>query len=265
MTIARGRGLETMARLGFATEGIVYVLVGGLAVLLATGQGGRATGSTGAIQTLGALPFGGVLLYAAAIGLAAYGLWRLFEAAMNPLGVSGAKGAASRLGFLVGGLVHLGLAVVAFKLARGAGAPAGDPTRPWIVRVMHEPGGRVLIALIGAVLVGHALYQLVCAVRGQLPRELEPIGPGGQRATWLVNLGRAGLAARGVVFGLIGQRLVAAAWHARAAESRDVGGTLRDLGTQAYGDLLLGVVAAGLAAYGIFMLTCARYGRIAGA
>ncbi len=258
------RWIGVIARLGFATKGLVYVLVGGLAVLLATGQGGRATDETGAMRTVGELPYGSVLLVGAAIGLAAYGLWRLFEAATNPLGVSGAKGVAQRLGYAVAGGVHLVLASVTARLAQGDTTADGPSKTRGVAWLMGEPGGRVVLALVALGLIGHGIFQLICAATSRLPPELEPAGPDGQRAGWLVTLGRVGLGARGFVFSLIGARVLVAAWRARPGATRDLGGVLGDLGNQAYGAILLGVVAAGLAAYGVFMITCARYGRIAG-
>src|SRR5688500_5424301 len=93
--------MRTLSRAGFATKGFVYVLIGGLAVLAAIGEGGRVTGSQGAVRTLGEQPFGRILLIAVAVGLMAYAAWALAEAIFNVRGKRGIGGIAQRLAMVV--------------------------------------------------------------------------------------------------------------------------------------------------------------------
>ncbi len=58
-----------LARLGYACKGVVYLIIGGLAVKLAIGQGGAATDQKGALQTIYEQPFGKFLLVVVGIGL----------------------------------------------------------------------------------------------------------------------------------------------------------------------------------------------------
>src|SRR5688572_22248245 len=88
-----------LARVGHATKGVVYFLMGGLAVLAVLGRGGKVQGEEGAVRTIGEQPFGRVLLMAAAVGLAAYALWRVLQAALNLEQERGAKGAFKRIAY----------------------------------------------------------------------------------------------------------------------------------------------------------------------
>jgi hypothetical protein len=72
------------------------------------------------------------------------------------------------------------------------------------------------------------------------------------------------MAARGVVFGVIGGFLVLAAYRANPGEVKGVGEALATLQRQPYGPILLGAVALGLVAYGLYQFILARYRRIEG-
>jgi hypothetical protein len=256
-TPSRWRRLEPLARVGYATKGAVYLIVGGLALLAASGEGGKVTGSEGAVKTLGQQPFGQLLLLAAAGGLVAYAGWRLVQAILDLQPKDGALGAFVRAGFVVSALMHGALALLAFQMARGQSAGRGGP-RDLVATALGAPFGRVVVALAAAILLGAAIVQLVKAATTQLDDTLEI---GRDASPWLVWSGRAGLAARGVVFAIVALGLGRAALFGRASEARDTGGALRELAARPHGDLVLGVVAAGLAAYGVFMLASAVVAR----
>jgi hypothetical protein len=109
--------VDRLARFGYATKGLVYVVVGALALGVATGVGGRTTDLPGALQEIGAQPFGRVMLGFVAVGLAAYALWRLFQAVADPEGEGrDARGAAARTGHVAAWLGYSGLAFTAGQL-----------------------------------------------------------------------------------------------------------------------------------------------------
>ena len=78
--------LDRVTRLGFATKGLLTILVGVLALRHALGQGGRLTGQEGAIRTLRDQPFGQVALVVLTVGLSAYALWMFVSAFVDPQG-----------------------------------------------------------------------------------------------------------------------------------------------------------------------------------
>lgn len=249
--------------LGHAAKGVVYFLVGALAVMAAAGEGGKVSSQEGAVRTIGQQPFGRFLLVAAGLGLVCYALWRLFQAIFNPERERGAKGAGKRIGRALGGLGHGALALTAFQLSLGQrAADHAHESRVWIARVLAQPYGDKLVAAVGLGLCGYAIFQLYCAAVSKFPEPLDAKA-GSKRS--VTAIARVGLAARGVVFSIIGVSLVKAAMAGSAGKARDVGGALRDVASQPYGRLLLGLVAAGLVAYGIYQMVVARHGRAPGA
>jgi hypothetical protein len=254
-----------LARVGFFAKGVVYVLVGGLAVLAAIGKGGQVEGSRGAVRSLGEQPFGDVLLLGAAVGLLAYALWRFLEAAFNLENERGLKGAAKRTAYVVSGLTHSALALLAFKLSQGERPRGHDgaETRSWVARALHAPFGRILLAAVALGLIGYGLFQLYCALVTKFPKSLRIGELRGSARRWVSAIGRLGLASRGVVFVVIGYFLGRAALDRRPGESRDVGGALREIAARPHGEVLLFAVAAGLAAYGLYMIVASRYARAA--
>ncbi len=256
-------GLEKLARLGFGARGVVYCLVGALALMAALGSGGQTTGSRGALQTLIGEPFGRVLLGAIALGLACFGLWRVVEAVSDAdrRGSSG-KGLALRGAHLVSGVIYAGLAFFALSLALGWGSGGGNEdqsARDWTAWLMQQPLGRWIVGIIGLAIAGAGLAFIRKGWTGDVAKFLH-LTP--ERRRWVVPLGRAGHAARGVVFAIIGAFVVIAAIQAQSSEVRGLGGALQTLQQQPYGWILLALIAAGLFAFGMFGFAQALYRRI---
>ena len=78
--IATGKNFKTLARMGYGARGVVYLMIGGLALLTAFGEGGKTTDSKGAITEIMQQPFGYVLLTVLIIGLFGYVVWRFTQA-----------------------------------------------------------------------------------------------------------------------------------------------------------------------------------------
>ncbi len=248
--------VHKLARVGYATKGVVYSLVGILALQAAT-SGGKPTGKEGATREIGSLPFGDVLLVLTGIGLAGYALWRVIGAVLDPdHDGSDAKGVFTRVGHFVSGLLHGSLAVAAFQLGTGQGN--GGASKDWISKLMAEPFGAVLVIIAGICVLAFAATQLVQAVTGKI-RELKHLRIDMRQRDWAVRLGRLGLAARGVVLGIIGVFLVKAGIETNPGQAKGMGEALQSLQAEPSGGLLLGLVAVGLACYGAFMLYCARF------
>ncbi len=253
-----------IARIGLATKGALYLLVGGLAVLWAIGEGGKVAGGRGAVRTLRQVPHGEILLGCAAAGFAAYALWRALQAAIDLDRKGGVKGAFKRIGYAVSAVIYGGLAVAAVQLARGESAGENHETTTWVARVLARPYGDVLVVLVGVGFAGYGAVHLWSAIKAKFEKQLELGRMSPRQRTVALWVGRTGTAARGVVFGVIGYQLVLAGLRSSPGETRDVGGALRTLAQRPHGDLVLGVIAAGLFLYGVFMLMRARVGRIPG-
>ena len=254
--------IERLARAGYVAYGMVYVLVGVLALRAAFGGGGETTGQEGALRSILLAPLGRILLGLVAAGLVAYAVWRLFQGVQDPEDEGGnAKGVVRRLDHVLNGLFHAGLAFSAGQLALGSSGSGGSPD-DWTATLMSQPLGRWLALVAGAVIFGAGLYQFYKAYKADFRDELKSHEMSRREEAWTTRSGRLGYAARGVVFGVIGVFLLQAALRADPQEARGLGGALETMARQPFGPYLLGLVAAGLVAYGAFMFVVARYRRI---
>ena len=258
--------VEKLARMGYAAKGIVYLIIGGIAARAAFGSGERVQGSQGAMRTILEQPFGKLLLGLVALGLAGYALWRFVQAGLDPEHKgTDAGGAAKRAGYAISGVIHAGLALAALRMVTGRGGGSGGDGGSavhWTATLMRQPMGRWLVAAVGLGIVGYGLYALYRAYAVKLSKQLDLSRMSPAAREWAVRSGRAGIAARGVVFAIMGFFLLLAALHSNPAEARGLDGALRALQEQAYGPWLLGLVALGLVGYGIYQLVEARYRRI---
>ena len=255
--------LERLARTGYVAYGVVYVLVGVLAIQAAFGGAAESAGQQGALRAVLVAPLGRVLLGMVAIGLLAYAAWRLFEGILDPENEgTDAKGIVKRLDHVLNGLFHAALAFSAGQLVLGSGGGGGGSPDDWTARLMAQPFGRWLVVVAGVVVVGAGLYQLYKAYKADFREELETGEMSAREKKWTTRSGRLGYAARGVVFGVIGVFLVQAALQSDPDEARGLGGALQTLARQPLGPYILGAVAIGLVAYGVFMFVMARYREI---
>ena len=208
-------------------------------------------------------PFGRAVLAVLTIGLLGYAVWRLVQAAEDTEGTgSEPKGLLARAVYAGVGLIYLGLAFSALRLLQGSGGGDGQQAQDWTARLMGQPMGPWLVALAGLAVIANGIYQLYRAYSGKFREKLRLDEMDPNRVDWVTKLGRAGYAARGVAFGLIGLFLVQAALHREPGEARGLDGALAALAAQPFGPYLLALVAVGLAAYGVFALVEARYRRM---
>jgi hypothetical protein len=200
---------------------------------------------------------------AIAVGLAGYAIWRFVQAGEDTENKgTDAQGLITRVGYAVIGTLYLATAWFALQLALGSAGESGDATHDMTATLMAKPLGQWLVGLVGAVVLGSALYQMYLAYSARftecLKRE-EMTHEQYQAASWA---GRLGYGARSVAFTLIGGFLIVAAWRAQPDEARGLGGALAALAEQPFGPSLLLVVALGLIAYGAFMVIQARFRRM---
>lgn len=247
------RRLETFARAGWCARGVVYCL---LAYFALNGAGGSAASPQGVFKSIETMPGGGVLLIVLAAGLALYGAYRLYGALLDSEGKgNGAKGLGIRIGYAASGLAHFVLAWAATRLAAGD-ATGGDGAQEQAAAgmLLDVPLGGTLLGGVGLCFVAAAAHQAFKAWTTQFMQGVSPDAP-----AWVVPVGRAGLAARAVVFVVIGYSLVQAGWFGSADEVKGIGDALSALND--HPELYL-LVAAGLFLFGVHSFVEARWRRI---
>ena len=254
-----GPWVEKLARMGYAARGIVYVIVGIIAAQAAMGKRGVAD-QHGVFGEILRRPGGKFMLGLLAMGLVGFAVWRFVEAGLDPE----RDGAGKRVLFALSGIVHVGLALSAARMALGSGngGGGGNEGASWTAKLMEAPGGSFLVAAAALGIAGYGVAQLIHAYKSKMDKRLDLSSLNSGARKWAVRAARAGLAARGVVFVVIGFFLLQAGRHENASETRGLGGALDALHDTAYGPWLLGLVALGLVGYGVTQLLKSRYRRI---
>ena len=258
--------LEFLERVGYIARGILYAVMGSLALGLALGVGGKATDPSGSLATLAGGTFGKILLIVMAIGLGAYSIWGFVRALFDPLHRGDdPPGIAERLGFAWSGVAYAGLTVFALELLVGTGrAAAQDSTQTTISRFFALPAGHWLVVAIGLVSIAIGLWQFVEAKTARFKKDMkrEEMTPAEEK--FMVSMGRLGYLARGVTFTLVGWFVFQAGLHRDPAQARGYSGAFVFLLSQPYGHLLLGIVALGFIALGLHSFAAARWMRLLG-
>ena len=246
--------LETFTRIGFAARGLMYCVIGYLAL-----QSGRTEDGAGAIRMLSG-GSGSLLIWLMSAGFLAYGVWRLSEALIDTEGHgSDAGGIAARVGGAVSGIVHLGLSFYAMTLASGTaagpgGGGAGGSAESSARTALDLPAGELILYAAAAALLATGAMQLVKAAKLQFLQRLDGEAA---RMAWVRWIGRAGYSARGLVFMMVAWFF----WKAASSSSAGPAGGMSQA-LDAFPPELRLLVAAGLLLFGLFSFVEARYRRI---
>lgn len=239
---------DRLARAGYLARAVVYGLLGYLAV---TSAGRASDGPEGTLDFIDDIPGGDIVLGLVALGLVAYGLYKLATSLLDlDREGTGAAGIAKRIGSAAGAIAYLSLAYTAARMLTGRGRGGGGNTER-AGDVLALPMGELLLGIGGLGFVLAAAAQVHSAWTLGFMRKLDPDAPP-QTAT----IGRIGLAARSVVFAIVGWSLVQAALSENEGQVRDLGGVLRDLRDSG---LLYQLVALGLIVFALYSLIEARY------
>lgn len=263
---ATGRWMKGFARVGYAAKGVVYLIIGFLAAKLAIGQGGAATDQRGALHTIYDEPSGKFLLIVVAIGLLAFALWSFIQAIYDTEGQgSKAKGIIARIGYAAVGIAYAALAFGAYQIATRTGSggkSSSTSTQDATAKLLQLPYGVPLVVIVGLVVLGVAFYLFAKAYNAKFQNTLNLATLRAQVKKAIIFLGRLGYGALGVVFTIIGFFMIVAAVQFNPQEAKGLDTALSELLHLPFGPLLLGIVALGLIAYGVYSFVEARYRRL---
>lgn len=252
--------LSAMGRAGFVARGVVYVLVGVLALRIAFGSGGEEANRQGALHQVAAQPFGRVMLWLLVVGFASMALWR---ASLAVFGENGRKKTTSRVMNAGRAVFYAFVCWGTAAYAVGSGHSGGEArTQDWTASALGLPGGRVLVAVAGAALVGVGVGIAVRAFQRRFLRKLETAGMSPLTVRAVTWLGLAGNAARGTVYAGAGVFVLTAAVRFDPHQAKGMDATLRSFARTPAGPWLLVLVAAGLVLFGVFSFASARWRRL---
>lgn len=252
--------VHLVVRLGLVAYGVVHLLVAWLALQVALGDldggGVGKADKTGALQSISANTGGDVLLWLIAVGLAVSALWQLYEV------VSGDRTGLRAMH--VGEAILFGyLAFSAAKLAAGSPASSTDKAQMGIIgNLLAQPWGKPVVVVIGLAIVAAGMFMAHHGITKRFAREHNLAPASSQTRTAVVRLGQVGYAAAGTVYGIAGALVVVAAVRSQPSKATGLDVALKTLAAQSYGTVLLVVIAAGLAAFAVFMFFDARYRRV---
>ena len=256
---------ERLARLGYASKGLVYFIVGFLAAQAVFSRGGRTTDTSGALSAIVNQPFGQFLLFLVTIGIIGYFLLRMVQTILDPEHQGqkmDAKRIAQRIGYALSALAYAGLALTAVKLIVGSGGGKKDTTQDLTAQILAQPFGQWLVGLAGSIVIGVGFSYFYQAYKAKFRRRFKLDEMSQNELTWATRLGRFGIAARGVVFVIIGFFFIQAARLSDASQTKGLGDVLAILVQQPFSPVILGIVPLGLIAYGIYSVIEARYRKI---
>ena len=258
---AGSRPVKLLGRVGLVAYGLVHVLVAYLAVRVAMGGGAKAD-KTGALQTVAGQPGGRFLLWVLTAGLVALAVWQLAEAVWG----HGYRRPARRR--TLQRLVSLGEAGVAgalafssFKVASGKKGNSKEEKTAFVDKAFDLPAGELLVALIGLGIVAIAIYLVHRGVARTFVDDLDLTGAEPHARDAAIRFGQVGWPGLGVAYGTVGLLIVYAAVTYDPEKATGMDTAMKTLAGQAYGTVLLLMVAAGLACFGAYCLFDARYRR----
>jgi hypothetical protein len=254
--------VKWLARLGMLCAGVLWILVGVLAIQVASGAGGETTDRTGALQEIAQESWGRVVLIVIAVGFAGYTLWRFVAAVLGrKLETHEELGWAKRLWYVARGSFYAFLCYTTVSILARAGSTSGGEKRQ-AEAVFDWPAGRWLVAALGAGLAAWGLGSAYRAVSRTFKDDLHTERMSEATKRWTTVAGVIGFLARAVVFLIAGGFIVKAAVEYDPDEAIGLDGALQKLASQDYGPLLLGATAAGLVAFGLFYFVRAAYREV---
>ncbi|MEL7511843.1 MAG: DUF1206 domain-containing protein [Cyanobacteria bacterium J06554_3] len=259
------RWIEIYARIGYAAKGLVYGIVGLLALMESFDfASGETVGSEGVLKRIVQQPFGRTFLFILAVSLVGYVVWRFIQAALDPEHNNSTDKAdlLRRFSYACSGVAYIGLAYSAVKILQVSSSEEGKTAQDWALDTMRQPLGRCLVGGVGLVIFGIGCYYFYRAIKAEFRKKLKRHHMSDAAKTWSMVVGRAGIAARGFVYAVIGCYTMRAAWEFDPSMIKTTEDALAVFNDNPTDELILAVLGIGFIAYGIHMGFQAAYRRI---
>ncbi len=242
--------IEWGARLGYAANGVIHLLLAFLTADIALGGSGKQASASGALSTLAKEPVGQALLWVIAVGFILLALWQLTELITRPEKFDKAKAGGKAV-------LYGALAWTTFTFAAGGRSSSNSQSKDFTATVMDAPAGQLFVGLVGVAILGIAGYHVYKGWRDKFLEDLQE-HPG----RWAVVAAKVGYIAKGIALAAVGVLFITAAIEHRAGKATGLDGGLRSLRDLPAGTIILLGIALGLAAYGVYSFARARYARV---
>jgi hypothetical protein len=255
--------LEGLARVGLIAYGVVYLLIGWLALQIAWGaSASKSADTSGALRTLADQPFGKILLWLVALGLVALALWQASEAIWGYRNREAAKRIPKQATSGAKAVIYAALGVSAALVALGSGSSSSQSQQHATSGVLAWPGGRVIVVVAGLIIIGVGVAEVVKGVKKSFSEQIDTSSLSPAAREGVARLGQVGYIAKGVAFGVVGGLLSYATLTFDRQQAQGLDGALQTILAQPFGKFLLTAVALGFVAFGLFAMLQARYRRM---
>lgn len=251
--------LDHAVRVGLVAYGVVHLLIGWLAVQLALGDREGKASSTGALAELNQQPFGGVLIVLVAIGMFLLVLWRLLEAGFAHRREDGMDKAGKIAVSLFKAVIYGALGASAVKVATGSGSSGSGGTDTMTAKLMDLPAGQILVVLAGLAIIGYGGFNVHRGWTEKFREHLDAQGQSGRHGSAYVRLGKVGYIAKGAAMMIIGGLFGYAGLTHDPKKSGGLDEALQEVVQAPFGPVLLGLIAVGIACYGLFCFARAKH------
>lgn len=247
-----------VARIGYVVLGILHIVIGVIAISIATGGGGEAD-QGGALEQIRSAPMGVALLWIIALGLFALAIWQIAEAFLerNP---DTKKKWAYRIKYIGTAAVYIAIAVTAVIFATGGQSDSSQSTQSFSAQLLATPGGVFLLVLVGLIVLGIGIAFIVRGITRAFEKHLDL--PPDPARKGIVTFGVVGYIAKGIAIGVAGVLFIVAAVTANPEQAGGLDAALHTLAGLPFGQIILWIVGAGLVIYGLFCFARARYARM---
>ncbi|WP_141731740.1 DUF1206 domain-containing protein [Oligoflexus tunisiensis] len=258
------RTVRIMYRLGYAAKGLVFLIIGVMALMLTLGMGGQLSDPTDALRVINRQPFGQFLLLAMGVSLLGYVLWRFAQAVFNvEHKPHTAMNTAKRVGYAISGLLYLSLSVLAFRGFAEGRVQDGSGSMALTAKALEMPAGPALVMLAGAIIIGVGIAQAIEGFSKRFMKYYETGRMTEKERDIIEKSGMIGLPARGFTFGIIGYFFIRAGMQANASATKDTKGVMEHILGLPMGEAILLIIAAGFICYAVYCFAAARFRRFA--
>ena len=251
--------VKRIAQAGLTAKGVVYFLLGVLALVAALelGRDTRKINRKEVFLFIEELFMGKALLLIVSVGLACYCCWRLLQALTDTERKgSSLKGLVYRVRYAGSGCFYGLLAFVAAKLALSSGNDSVSIWQAFVSEVLQKPMGQWLVIFASAIIALGGAYFIYEGLSERYRKKIREARLGHKAEAVMIKTGKVGYLARGTVWGIFSYLLARAALNARKGTA---GSAFHFLESASYGTYLLGAVALGLVFYSLFVFIEARY------